>query len=393
MKNLIQLLIIFISLILVLPGNIHAKLTAGNPSLTDQQTDKTAQGYESQTNQGKNENPSRSVDISPIPIIFYTPETSLALGGGIVMTFRDSQETTDNRPDSLQLMGVYTLKNQAFISIAPSLYFNDTRGRIDFITNFARWPTSFFGIGNEADLRPQDIENLEETYLSESYMIQPWISHKIFSDFSIGVTVDLKQNSISDEDEGGMIDQRTVEGHNGGLRSGMGPVFSWDTRDHIFYPTDGCWYKLWSWHYRDYFGSDFNYDFFAFDLRGYRSIIDGHVLAYQGIGVSTDGDVPFNELPTPLIRGLYQDVFVENNMLTLQLEYRFPIKNRWSGVTFLAVGDVFHDGEKYDINDIKYGGGGGIRYAISIKEKINLRFDIGISRYGIFPYVLFQEAF
>jgi hypothetical protein len=54
---------------------------------------------------------------------------------------------------------------------------------------------------------------------------------------------------------------------------------------------------------------------------------------------------------------------------------------------------VFHNGENYDINEIKFGGGGGIRYAISSKEKINLRIDIGVSRYGIFPYVLFQEAF
>jgi hypothetical protein len=140
-------------------------------------------------------------------------------------------------------------------------------------------------------------------------------------------------------------------------------------------------------------GSDFNYDYYAFDLRGYRSIANGHVLAYQGIGVSTEGDVPFNELPTPLIRGLYQDVFVESNMLTLQVEYRFPIKNRWSGVAFLAAGDVFRNVENYDINDMKYGGGGGLRYAVSLKEKINLRFDIGVSRYGIFPYVMFQEAF
>jgi len=27
------------------------------------------------------------------------------------------------------------------------------------------------------------------------------------------------------------------------------------------------------------------------------------------------------------------------------------------------------------------------------KEKINLRLDIGVSRYGVFPYVLFQESF
>jgi hypothetical protein len=393
MKKLIRYLIIFFMLLIAFPDNIHADQTAGNQNPPGQETDKATQGFDDHSHQEKIGKPSGSIDIAPIPIIFYTPESSLALGGGVVMTFRDPDETETNRPDNLQVMTVYTLKNQAFISIAPNFYFNDTKGELNVFANYAKWPSSFFGIDNEADISPQDIDNLEETYMSESYMIQPWILHKVYSDFSIGMTFDIKQNMISGADKGSMIDQGEVEGHRGGLRSGMGPVFSWDTRDHIFYPTDGGRYKIWSWHYRDTMGSDFDYDLYAFDLRGYRSIAQDHVLAYQGIGVSTDGEVPFNELPTPLIRGLYQDVFVENNMLTLQVEYRFPIKNRWSGATFLAVGDVFRDGENYDINEIKYGGGGGIRYAISSKEKINLRFDIGVSRYGIFPYVMFQEAF
>jgi hypothetical protein len=380
-------------LILIFTSNICAAPAVSNSSATGQQADKTDQTSVKDDLQEKAEESSLSIETAPIPIVFYTPESSLALGGGVVMTFRNSQERNSNRPDSLQLIGVYTLKNQAFISIAPSLYFNDTKGKLYLNANFASWPSSFFGIGNDADISPQDIDSLEETYMSESYTIQPWISHKVFFDFSIGLTFDIKQNTISDVEEGGMIDQEALEGHNGGLRSGVGPVFSWDTRNHIFYPTDGCWYKLWSWLYRDAMGSDFDYDFYAFDLRGYLPITKGSVLAYQGIGILTDGEVPFNELPTPSIRGLYEGIFVENNMLTLQMEYRFPIKNRWSGASFIAIGDVFRDGENYDINEIKYGAGGGIRYAISSKEKINLRFDIGVSRYGIFPYVMFQEAF
>lgn len=107
----------------------------------------------------------------------------------------------------------------------------------------------------------------------------------------------------------------------------------------------------------------------------------------------TDGDVPFNRLPTPPIRGIYQDVFKDDNMLTLQLEYRFPLKDRWSGALFLGAGDVFHDRADYDMMDLKYGGGGGICYAISRDDTINLRFDIGVSPYGVLPYVLFQESF
>jgi hypothetical protein len=392
MKKATLHLVFLIICLFAIPG-IHAETATGDPGTAHQHTDKTAPAVESDTHQEEMGKPSRSMGIAPIPIIFYTPESSLAAGGSVVLTFRDPGETESHRPDSLQVIAVYTLKHQSFVSINPNLFFNDDKGNLKLFASYAKWPTSFFGIGNEADISQRDIDDLEEAYMSESSTIQPWVSHKIFSDFAVGMTFDFKQNTISDTDQAGQIEQGNVQGHDGGLRSGIGPVFSWDTRNHIFYPTGGCWYKLWSWHYRDYMGSDFNYDYYAFDLRGYRSIANGHVLAYQGIGVSTEGDVPFNELPTPLIRGLYQDVFVESNMLTLQVEYRFPIKNRWSGVAFLAAGDVFRNVENYDINDMKYGGGGGLRYAVSLKEKINLRFDIGVSRYGIFPYVMFQEAF
>ena len=81
------------------------------------------------------------------------------------------------------------------------------------------------------------------------------------------------------------------------------------------------------------------------------------------------------------------------DMFTLQMEYRFPIHERWSGVTFAAAGDVFHDNDELETQSMKYAAGCGIRYAIDKKEKINIRIDIGVSPYGIFPYILFQEAF
>jgi len=342
----------------------------------------------------KNDKSSRTIDIAPIPIFFYTPESSLAAGGSVILTFRDPEDDpSSRRPDSLQIIGVYTLKHQTFVSLMPSFYYNDQKGKIRVNANYAKWPTSFFGIGNDADISPEEIDRREETYMRESWTIQPWLTHKIFSDFAVGVTFDLKQSSISETESGGLIDQGLVEGDTGGLRSGMGPVLSWDTRNHIFYPTRGSWLKFWSWHYRNEFGSQFDYDLYAFDLRWYKTIADRHTLAFQALGVSTDGAVPFDELPTPQIRGLYENVFVERNMVTVKSEYRFPIKNRWSGALFLEAGDVFHNAKDYDIKEMKYGGGGGIRWAISQKEKINLRLDIGVSPYGVFPYVMFQEAF
>ena len=348
---------------------------------------------EPESEKGRIEGKTKNIGVAPIPIIFYTPETSFAIGGGVVFTFRDSNHPNDNRPDSLRLIAAYTMKNQIFFSLTPEIYFNEKIDKITINTNYSHWPSSFFGIGNDSGIDADTIDDLEEVYTRESFMVRPWILHRTVSHLSIGITMDVKRSNISDIEDGGLLDQGRLTGANGGIRSGLGPVLSWDTRDAIFYPTRGSWYNIWSWHYRNAWGSDFDYDVYALDLRHYWTITDDHILALHALGISTDGEVPFDELPTPIIRGLYENLFVDEHMFTLEMEYRFPIHERWSGATFAAVGDVFHDPENYEIQDIKYAGGGGIRYAISEEDKINLRFDIGVSPYGVFPYVLFQEAF
>ena len=81
------------------------------------------------------------------------------------------------------------------------------------------------------------------------------------------------------------------------------------------------------------------------------------------------------------------------------LKYTLPVQTRSSAIrpAVLAGGqdhvNVITHAFRIGQQDLKYAAGGVIRYAISRKEKINLRIDLGVSPYGVFPYVLFQEAF
>jgi len=335
--------------------------------------------------------------ITPFPVVYYTPETSLALGGGVVFTLRDEGETLETRPDNLQVMTAYTLNNQFFLNLAPEKYFNDQRGRLFMNIGYLNWPTSFFGIGNDSGINVEEIEELEETYTDESFMVQPWLMHTVVADLSVGGTLDWKNTHVEDVEEGGMLEQGDLVGSEGGVRSGMGPVITWDTRNNLFAPSKGSWFNVWAWLYREWMGSDFDYDYYGLDLRHYRPMFKESVLALQGFMALTSGDVPFNEYPTPLMRGLYENVFTDKNAAAVRAEYRFPINffksGRWGGAVFGAVGDAFPDATTLEDVDLKVAGGAGLRFALNKKEKINIRLDIGVSQYGIFPYVMLQEAF
>ena len=276
--------------------------------------------------------------ITPFPVIYYTPETSLALGGGVVFTLRDEDETLETRPDNLQVMTAYTLNNQFFLMLSPEKYFNEQRGRFFMNIGYLNWPTSFFGIGNESGIDPEEIEDQEETYTDESFMLQPWIMHAVVADVSMGLTLDWKNTNVQDVEDGGMLEQGDITGSDGGVSSGMGPVIAWDTRDNLFSPSRGSWHKTWAWIYREWMGSDFDYEYYGLDLRHYRPIGRESVLAMQGFMALTSGEVPFNEYPTPLMRGLYENVFIDKNAVAVRAEYRFPIdffaSGRWGGAVF-----------------------------------------------------------
>jgi hypothetical protein len=335
--------------------------------------------------------------ITPFPIVYYTPETSLAIGGGVVFTLRDEGDAMDTRPDNMQVITAYTLNNQFFLMLSPEKYFNNQHGRLYMNVSYLNWPTSFFGIGNDSDIDPGEIEDQEETYTDESLMIQPWIMHTVIADLSLGLTLDWKNTHVQDVEDGGIIDQEDLVGAEGGVSAGLGPVITWDTRDNLFAPSEGSWHKAWAWFYGEWMGSDYTYDYYGLDLRHYLPVSKGSVLALQGFLALTSGEVPFYEYPTPLMRGLYENVFVDKNAVAVRAEYRFPIKifggERWGGALFGAVGDAFPDTTSTEDFDLKVAGGAGLRFALNKAEKINLRLDIGVSRYGVFPYIMLQEAF
>ncbi|MEN8245461.1 MAG: hypothetical protein ABFS43_11245 [Thermodesulfobacteriota bacterium] len=383
------LVLVFTYLLLCLSSSVVAEETkAPADSVTDPISDETMPFAEQDAEKEKGR-----LGITPFPVIYYTPETSLALGGGVVFTLRDEGDSLETRPDNLQVMTAYTLNNQFFLNLAPEKYFNDQRGRLFMNIGYLNWPTSFFGIGNDSGIDVGEIEELEETYTDESFMLQPWVVHEVVADLSMGLTLDWKNTHVEDVEEGGQLEQGDLVGSEGGVRSGMGPVITWDTRDNLFAPSRGSWFNAWAWLYREWMGSDFDYDYYGLDLRHYRSIGRESVLALQGFMALTSGDVPFNEYPTPLMRGLYENVFTDKNAAAVRAEYRFPIKGRWGAAVFGAVGDAFPDATTTEEIDLKVAGGVGMRFALNKQEKINIRLDIGVSRYGIFPYVMLQEAF
>jgi outer membrane translocation and assembly module TamA len=81
-------------------------------------------------------------------------------------------------------------------------------------------------------------------------------------------------------------------------------------------------------------------------------------------------------------------------MIIVQTEYRLPLWKRFGLAGFAGGGDVASKLSRFALNDFKTSYGFGLRYAVSPKEKINIRLDWGFGKDPFAgPVITIGEAF
>ena len=330
----------------------------------------------------------KRLSFTGFPVVLYMPETSVLFGGGATITIRNHDTKGDERPDIVNFKGIYTLKKQIIFSLSTELYFDDYKWKIKPILAYQKFPDTFYGIGN------QNSEEDAENYTTDDFLFYTRVTYRLYKNLSFGIGYDLKKTSVLKIEDSGLLAGGGYKGLDGSLLTGIGPVIEWDSRDNVFYPSKGCWFQFYSFYYKSWMGGNFSFDSYTLDLRYYLSLADAHVLAFQVLGKTVTGELPFNEYARlEMMRGLNGSRFRGRKMFFVQVEYRYPIHKRFSGVAFCAVGDVMGAAAEYELNSIKFGFGVGLRYLINLEEKINFRFDVGFSPWGVSPYFQISEAF
>lgn len=116
-----------------------------------------------------------------------------------------------------------------------------------------------------------------------------------------------------------------------------------DTRDNIYFPTEGSRTSL-SVEYAG-FGGDFDYTKFTLSGQRYYKVGHAQVIALRGsIGYANE-DLPENSVfevgGQNSVRGYRDDQFTGNKMVMGTVEYRFPLANKVQGALFVDAGDAW----------------------------------------------------
>ncbi|WP_264877307.1 BamA/TamA family outer membrane protein [Vibrio agarivorans] len=172
--------------------------------------------------------------------------------------------------------------------------------------------------------------------------------------------------------------------------SGLGITLEYDTTNSFFFPTEGMSIETeYKW-YRDVFGSDFEYDTFAFSVTKYQPLSSRFTLVgyatLDSLEQKEESNAPnFPGLSQPPLakpyidmRGIAAYAYSGDTVSTLQAQLMWHIDPRWSLLGFGGVGSVADQASNlYSENEWAYGVG--FRYQFARRYGIHMGMDFAFS--------------
>ena len=94
------------------------------------------------------------------------------------------------------------------------------------------------------------------------------------------------------------------------------------------------------------------------------------------------------------MRGFYEGRYRDANLLTAQIEYRFPVIWRFGAVVFASAGEVASSVPGLFSGRLKVAAGTGIRFMFDRDNQVNVRADVAFASNGNYNgYINIVEAF
>ncbi|BAV09083.1 outer membrane protein [Filimonas lacunae] len=327
------------------------------------------------------------------PVVARSVETGWMFGGVGVSIFRVNKKDTVSRASSIQALALYSLNKQLLTVINGTIYLPGEKYILNHQFSYSYFPDKFWGMG------PHTRDSFVEPYQFKQYYVFLHGMRKVSRGLFVGGVYELQRVMDMQYKHNGLFDKEQVAGRTGYLISGVGGSFTYDNRNDAFAPSKGTFLQFTGKYYNPLFGSDFTYWNVIQDVRQYIPVNKKNVLALQLYNFMNMGrEVPIRSLAalggSSIMRGYYSGRYRDKQLLAFQAEWRMQVYKRIGVVAFGGTGDVASKTMNYDFKDLKYAYGGGLRFALSNKERLNLRLDYGFTnKHDQGFYLQLGEAF
>jgi hypothetical protein len=328
-----------------------------------------------------------------IPVAYTTPEIGVAGGISGSYTFKTTHAKDSTiRTSIIQGIGFVTSRHQNVQALDAAIYLPKENYIVLCQLAHTYFPDKFWGIGSATSDQPY------ERYLYEQAYAGTHIKKKIYKSLFVGALYEFQSVYRIRYKNTGIFDTSSFAGKDPYKVSGVGLSLSYDTRNSAFWPSRGLYFLTQLTGFDRRLKSDYDLLKWITDVRYFKKIAQGQIMAFQLLNYETYGSVPLRELagfggPNNM-RGFYQGRFRAKNMVSLISEYRLHLKGRFSTVLFGGLGNVYNCDGDLTTKGLKYSYGAGLRFAILEKEKLNVRVDYGYSnKFNQGLYITFGECF
>ncbi|MGR5095516.1 BamA/TamA family outer membrane protein [Vibrio maritimus] len=331
----------------------------------------------------------KGLNSSYIPAVFYTPEQGLGLGLLYVGLYGDPSDGA-GQPSSMVINPYASSNGSIGITFSNKHFYNGGDKRVYTDIKVFDDAAVYYGQGYENGQQDGNKINFKEQVVD----IKPTWLTRVSGDYFLGFGGNIKSvrphdKTFENQNSDYLADELTDNTSYGVFVSNV-----FDTRDNVTNATKGTLLQADLGLYHDATNSE-NFGKYSLKASQYHSLapVPG-LLAWQVQANLTSGNVPWNQLPdlggADAMRGYVLGRYRDNQMMMGQVEYRLPVYWRVGVVFWGAAGTVSENVSGLWENTLASAGTG---FRFKIKDKVNVRADIGYGEHGGTFYFHVNEVF
>jgi len=314
--------------------------------------------------------------IAAIPMLNYNRTQGIVVGALVSKYYKINKKDTISPSSSTGVTGIYTEEKSYALLVYSQLFFADDRWRV--LAAAGTMDINFqFYLENPAS----SVGDFYD-YSSKANFVMLQVQRNIFKRIYLGPTSSFIKSTTTF----GIPDVSGQDSVTESNLNNIGYIISNDTRDHVQYPTRGMFLSFKNQFYRSWIGSDYGFERYMVTYNQFFKLTkkdDRQVLAVRASFNIASGDVPF-EGQTVVggddIRGYSQGQYRDDQVYTLQAEYRWNFYKRWGMVAFAGLASAVEKLADIPDNDLLPGIGAGLRFKMLPAEKINIGIDYGVGK-------------
>jgi outer membrane protein assembly factor BamA len=314
--------------------------------------------------------------FAAIPMLNYNRTQGLILGAIVSNYFKMNKKDKISPSSNIGIAGIYTEQKSYAVFLYSQLFMAEDRWRVRLAAGSMDINFQFYledpvtSTGNFSD------------YSTKANVVALQVQRNIFKRIYFGPTASFIKATTT-------FSFPNAEGQDSVSESNLnniGYIISNDTRDHVQYPTRGMFLNFKNQFYRNWIGSDYEFVRYIVTYNQFFKLgkTDGkHVLVARATMNIATGNVPF-EGQTVVggddIRGYSQGKYRNDQVYTLQTEYRLNFYRKWGLVAFAGLATAVAKFSDIPNNQLLPGVGAGIRFRMLPSEKVNIGVDAGVGR-------------